>query len=87
MIVVSNSSPLITLAKINHLELLGRLYERVTIPAEVHAEVVVAGAGLLLRTDRRYKMRCGAVLRDGFGGWSQPAVLNHCDDNVPMRPH
>jgi len=44
--VLSDSSPLITLAKIGHLDLLPQLYETITITPEVHAEVVVSGAGL-----------------------------------------
>ena len=46
MRVVSDSSPLITLAKIGRLELLPRLYQTITITPEVYAEVVVSGAGL-----------------------------------------
>ena len=46
MTVLSDSSPLITLAKIGRLDLLPHLYERVTITPEVYAEVVVSGAGL-----------------------------------------
>lgn len=45
MIVVSNSSPLITLARIGRLELLRQLFGRIHIASEVHAEVVVRGAG------------------------------------------
>jgi len=44
--VLSDSSPLITLAKIGRLGLLPQLYETVTITPEVSAEVVVSGAGL-----------------------------------------
>lgn len=46
MTVLSDSSPLITLAKIGRLDLLPQLYETVTITPEVNAEVVVSGAGL-----------------------------------------
>lgn len=46
MIVVSDSSPLIALARIGRLNLLASLYERIVIPAEVHHEVTVAGRGL-----------------------------------------
>ena len=46
MIVVSNSSPLISLAKIGAFDLLRKLYGKLVISAEVYAEVVVAGAGL-----------------------------------------
>ena len=43
--VVSNSSPLITLARIGHLDLLQQLFERIHIAREVWDEVVVRGAG------------------------------------------
>lgn len=50
MIVVSDSSPLITLtkiqAKIQELDLLPQLYGAIAITPEVYAEVVVSGAGL-----------------------------------------
>lgn len=46
MIVVSNSSPLITLARIGQLHLLASFYERILVPAEVHHEVTVAGKDL-----------------------------------------
>jgi hypothetical protein len=45
VIVVSNSSPLICLAKIDALDLLRRLYGSLTISQDVYAEVVVSGAG------------------------------------------
>jgi uncharacterized protein len=44
--VVSNSSPLISLAKIGSFRLLQQLYGALMISAEVYAEVVVSGAGL-----------------------------------------
>lgn len=46
MIVVSDSSPLIALARVGRLNLLASFYKRILIPAEVHHEVTVAGAGL-----------------------------------------
>jgi uncharacterized protein len=46
VIVVSNSSPLIALARIGRLNLLASFYERILIPAEVHQEVTVAGRSL-----------------------------------------
>jgi len=45
VIVVSNSSPLITLARIGHLDLLKQLFGRIHIAGEVRQEVVVRGAG------------------------------------------
>lgn len=45
MIVVSNSSPLITLARIGQLDLLRQLFGRVHIAEEVRREVVVLGVG------------------------------------------
>jgi predicted nucleic acid-binding protein len=44
--VVSDSSPLITLARISCLDLLPKLYGRIYISTEVYNEVVIAGAGL-----------------------------------------
>lgn len=46
MRVVSDSSPLITLAKIGRLELLPQLYQAIAITPEVYNEVVVRGARL-----------------------------------------
>lgn len=45
MIVVSDSSPLISLARIARLDVLGELFQSVHVPAEVIQEVVVHGAG------------------------------------------
>jgi predicted nucleic acid-binding protein len=44
--VVSNSSPLITLARIGQLRLIEDFYGRIVIQTDVHQEVVVAGRGL-----------------------------------------
>ena len=46
MIVVSDSSPLIALAKIDCFSLLQKLYSQIVISSEVYEEVVVVGAGL-----------------------------------------
>jgi uncharacterized protein len=46
VIVVSDSSPLISLARIGRLDLLASFYERILVPPEVHHEVTVAGRGL-----------------------------------------
>jgi predicted nucleic acid-binding protein len=46
VIVISDSSPLITLARAQYLELLREFYGQVMIPREVHEEVTVRGAGL-----------------------------------------
>jgi uncharacterized protein len=40
---ISNSSPLILLAKINRLELLKKLYKKIYVPHEVYSEVVIKG--------------------------------------------
>ena len=45
MIVVSNSSPLITLGRSGHLGLLPGLFGRIHVAAEVFTEVTVLGAG------------------------------------------
>jgi predicted nucleic acid-binding protein len=46
VIVVSDSSPLIALARIRRLNILTSLFDRILIPNEVHHEVTVAGRGL-----------------------------------------
>lgn len=46
MIAVSDSSPLITLARAQQLHLLHEFYGEVAIPREVYEEVIVAGTGL-----------------------------------------
>lgn len=46
MIAVSNSSPLVCLARIGRLNLLASFYKRILIPLEVQHEVTVAGRGL-----------------------------------------
>jgi predicted nucleic acid-binding protein len=45
VIVVSNSSPLISLARTGHLELLPQLFGQIHVAEEVRREVVVRGAG------------------------------------------
>lgn len=45
MKVVTNSTPLIELSKINRLELLQEVYNSIYIPEEVYTEVVVNGIG------------------------------------------
>ena len=46
MIIVSNASPLIGLARIENLDLLRQLYSEIVIPEAVEREVVVEGAQL-----------------------------------------
>lgn len=46
MKVVSNASPLITFARIGHLDSLHKIYPTIHIPTEVYNEVVIAGAGM-----------------------------------------
>jgi len=45
MIVVSNTSPVINLAVVNHLNLLQKLYSKIVIPQAVYDEIVIEGAG------------------------------------------
>jgi len=63
VIVVSDSSPLIALARIGRLNLLAELYGQILIPAEVHHEVTIAGRGL-----------SGAEEVRRAGGSSQPSL-------------
>jgi predicted nucleic acid-binding protein len=44
--VVADSSPLVILTKLGCFDLLNRLFPRLYMSAEVHYEVVIAGAGL-----------------------------------------
>lgn len=46
MIVVSNSSPLISLARIGRLSILASFFGRILVPSDVHYEVTAAGRGL-----------------------------------------
>lgn len=50
MIVVSNSTPLISLAKINRINLLQKLFKEVLIPNAVYNEVAVQGQGGYIKT-------------------------------------
>src|SRR3972149_3046244 len=43
--VVANAGPLIVLAAVGQLDLVGRLYERVLVPEAVFEEITGAGAG------------------------------------------
>ena len=45
MIVASNTSPIINLASIHHLELLSKLYKNILIPKAVYHEIVIVGSG------------------------------------------
>jgi predicted nucleic acid-binding protein len=45
MIVVSDSTPLIALAKVNHFSLLRLLFREIIIPQSVYDEVAIAGKG------------------------------------------
>lgn len=45
MIVVSNATPVITLAKIGHFDLLQKLFTKITISQDVWTEVAIKGAG------------------------------------------
>jgi predicted nucleic acid-binding protein len=45
VIVVSNATPLIILAKVGYFDLLQKLFAEITISQEVWTEVVVKGAG------------------------------------------
>jgi predicted nucleic acid-binding protein len=49
VIVVSNATPLITLAKVGHFDILQKLFTEITISQEVWNEVVVKGIGLIAR--------------------------------------
>ena len=44
MIVVSDASPLVALSRVDRLDLLRQLYERVIVPDAVHAELLAGEA-------------------------------------------
>ena len=45
MKVVSNSSTLIALARINHLDILEKVVKKLIIPSAVYDDIVIKGAG------------------------------------------
>ncbi|MBN1348281.1 DUF3368 domain-containing protein [candidate division KSB1 bacterium] len=45
MIIVSNTFPIINLAAIDQLNILQKLYDKITIPEAVYHEIVITGAG------------------------------------------
>lgn len=59
MIVLADSSPLITLARARCFELLHEFYGEVVVSREVHDEIAVAGAGLPGAGPRNRHMRSG----------------------------
>jgi len=70
VIVLADSSPLITLARAQQFELLKEFYGKIVVSREVHDEVAIAGAGLPGATEIK-----GAL---GFG-W------NRCRPNCSRR--
>ena len=46
MIVVSDTSPIINLAVIGHIQLLQKLFQKILIPQSVYREVAIVGSGL-----------------------------------------
>jgi predicted nucleic acid-binding protein len=87
VIVVSNSSPLIALAKIDSFSFLQKVYGELFIPTEVYDEVVIAGAGLAGATEtseaqwihvRRIKNSvdlAAATARFGLGAGELSAII------------
>jgi predicted nucleic acid-binding protein len=61
VIVVSNASPLIVLAKISYFHLPQRLFNKITISEEVWDEVVIKGAGLPGSTETRQASQSGWI--------------------------
>ena len=72
MIVVSNSSPLIALARIGQLNLLASLFERILIPAEVRHEVTEAGRG----HPGADEVRSAAWIEEAPKGWHRDPSLD-----------
>jgi predicted nucleic acid-binding protein len=99
VIVVSNSSPLISLAKIGAFDLFQKLYGELVVSAEVFAEVVVAGAGLAGAADvskcswiKVQEIRHPGALEEirsrrvtlGIGELSAILLAREIDGNVPL---
>jgi predicted nucleic acid-binding protein len=72
--VIADSGPLINLARIRRFELLRELYGTIIIPAQVHAEIVIAGAG-----------RPGSI-EVAAAPWCQPVDL-HLDLDAARASH
>jgi uncharacterized protein len=85
--VVSDSSPLITLARIRCSDLLPKLYGRIHVSTEVHNEVVIGGAGLPgaaqaaqadwieVRSVRNTAGSAAAIVKFGLGAGELSAVF------------
>ncbi len=56
MIVVSNASPLVSLAAIGRFDLLQALYGTIEIPQAVHHEVVILGLGRMGRSWTNFRI-------------------------------
>jgi predicted nucleic acid-binding protein len=80
VIAVSNSSPLIILAKLGCFPLLNRLFSRLIISPEVYKEAVVAGKGLPGATEV-----AGAVWIER-GELEDPATLAMARNQYPLGP-
>jgi predicted nucleic acid-binding protein len=61
VIVVSNASPLIILAKISFFQLPQLLFNEITISEEVWDEIVVKGAGLPGSTETQQEVSLGGL--------------------------
>jgi len=77
VIVVSNSSPLVALARIGRLDLLFSLYKRILIPVEVQHEVTVAGGGLPGAEEVRNAGWIEVVSQESL---ADPALEQACQD-------
>lgn len=96
MIVVSDSSPLITLARAGHLELLHEFYGTVIIPRQVREEVMIAGAGMpgaeetkkaaWIRTELRTFEPSGAIKTAcaGLGGGERSVIYLASDAKADL---
>ena len=85
MIVVSNASPLIILAKISHFYLLQRLFKEITISEEVWDEVVVNGAGLPGSAEAQQANHSGWIHIALLANSTQLAIARELGVNVPIN--
>jgi predicted nucleic acid-binding protein len=77
VIVVSNASPLIILAKIGFFHLLQRLFSKITISEEVWDEVVVKGAGLPGSTETEQASQSGWIHTAHLANSAQMTALRN----------
>jgi len=76
VIVVSDASPLISLARIGRLDLLASLFQHILIPTDVHREVTEAGRG----RPGAEEIRAARWIEVAASGWhADPELARTCE--------